>query len=223
MRVACLFSGGKDSSFAAYKAFKEGHEIRALVTLVPKHAESYMFHYPNLQLTPLQAKLMRFPHVMVDTEGEKEKELVDLRLAISRVEGIEGVVSGALASVYQKKRVDAVCQELGLESIAPLWKRDPETNLREELAEGFEVIFTGIAADGLDESWLGRKLDEDAIRDLKRLHKKYGIHIGGEGGEFESFVLNCPLFDKPIRVKKAHRVMESPNRGFYEIEEVETG
>lgn len=222
MKLAALTSGGKDSLFAAYLMHSQGFEISYLVTLHPVSDESYMFHVPNLWLTGLQALSMDVPILMRGTSGEKEEEVKDLKAALETVEGeIEGVVTGAVASEYQRQRVDVVCEELGIPSFAPLWHKDPEKILREILGAGFEVIITSVAAEGLDRGWLGRALDEEAVESLRTLKEKYGIHVAGEGGEYETLVLDMPMFKYGFTVTNAD-VRWHANSGVYEVQDVET-
>ena len=218
MRLAALFSGGKDSMWAVYKALQEGHEIEYLVTIEPETTSSYMFHSANITLTRVQAKLMNMPLVNAKTKGEKEKELEDLKQALKPLD-VEGILSGAIASSYQKQRVENICKELDLVSVAPSWNRDEEEYLHELLDNKFEIIISSISAGGLDESWLGRTIDKKAISDLKELSKKHGLSMVGEGGEYCTTVLDCPLFSKRIAIKKAEKKIEGLNRGFYIIKE----
>lgn len=225
MNLMALTSGGKDSLFAAYIMHAQGFEIKRLVTLFPERQDSYMFHHPNIHLTGDMAKSMGIPFQKRITGGEKERELIDLKDAIAasvavenEIQGIQGVVSGALSSEYQRQRIDVICEELGLVSFAPLWHKDPEMLLLEMLDAGFEMIITAVAADGLDETWLGRKIDEGCIKDLKDLHRRCGIHIGGEGGEFETLVLDMPLFKKRLEIKKARKEWDGTS-GVYVVEE----
>ncbi|NJE85054.1 TIGR00289 family protein [Thermococcus sp. CX2] len=192
MRVAVLYSGGKDSNYALYWALKQGFEVKYLVSMVSEREDSYMYHVPNIHLTELQAKAIGIPLVKGFTSGEKEKEVEDLKEVLEGLR-IDGVVAGALASEYQKKRVDRVAEELGLESFAPAWHRDPVDYMR-EIIEIFDVVFVGVSAYGLDEKWLGRKVDEKALEELIKINEKYGIHVAGEGGEFETFVRDAPFF-----------------------------
>jgi diphthine-ammonia ligase len=219
LKVGILFSGGKDSTYAAYLARQRGDELACLITLSPARSDSYMFHYPNIRWTGLQAEAMHLPQITLETKGVKEEELADLRKAIEtakRDHSIEGVYTGALASVYQKSRVERICDELGVKAVSPLWHVDQTTHLTNLVADGFHVIMTGVAALGLDESWLGRALDRDAIRDLARLHAKYGVNPGLEGGEGETFVLDCPLFDRRIEVVSSKRHWKGDS-GYLEI------
>ena len=221
MRLAALISGGKDSIYATYLASKE-HEIAHAISMVSENPASYMFHYPNIHLVKQQAALMGLPLVAKKTKGQKEKELDDLEDAIASLKGeIDGVVTGALASSYQKMRIDSICKRHGLLSIAPLWHRDPVEYLHAALHDNFEIIIVGVAAPPLDAKWLGRKIDHQCIDDLIALNKKHGISTVGEGGEFESLVLDCPLFLKKIEVVKAETNWNEKERsGTFDIKEI---
>lgn len=203
-KVAVLFSGGKDSTYAAYLALKKDLPVKYLVSVFSENKESYMWHFPNMEMTKVQAQLMGLEHVAVSTRGEKEKETDELKNKLAEL-GVDGLVSGAVASEYQKTRVEEMCRELKIKPMAPLWHKQPEKLLREELALGFKTILASVSAYGLDERWLGRLIDEKCIADLKKLHSHYGVSMVGEGGEFCTLVLDCPLFSKkiiPTEVKK---------------------
>ncbi|TLX99688.1 MAG: diphthine--ammonia ligase, partial [Thaumarchaeota archaeon] len=129
---------------------------------------------------------------------------------------IEGLYTGALASVYQKSRIDRICDELALESISPLWHIDPETHLRSLLKSGFRVIVTSVSALGFNEGWLGRVLDHKAVDELLDLHSKYGVHAGLEGGEGETLVLDCPIFTKRMEVQESTKHWRGDS-GYLEI------
>jgi asparagine synthase (glutamine-hydrolysing) len=224
MKLAALFSGGKDSAFAAYKAMKEGNTISCLISMKPENTESYMFHSANIDLVKLQAEAMELPLIFAATKGEKELELADLKKAIEQAKkkyAIEGVVAGAIASTYQFDRLKKICDELKLKAVAPLWHIDHEDYMHNLVHSGFEVIITAIAAEGLTASFLGKKIDDSMIAKLISLNKnkKFGISICGEGGEYESLVLNCPLFKKrlEILVDKIEMEQGSENTGIYRI------
>jgi len=214
MKLGILTSGGKDSLFAAYKASKE-HELTCLIAIKSRNPESYMFHIPNIELVKLQAKAMELPLVFLETEGVKEEELKDLQEAIEIAKEkykIEGIVSGAIKSNYQKERVDNICKELNIESIAPLWQINEELYIQ-ELITSFNVIIVGIAADGLKKELLGTRI---GLTFLDRM-RSVNVSSIGEGGEFESFVLECPLFNKKIEIKEHEIVMENECTGHYLI------
>jgi len=202
-KLGVLFSGGKDSMYAAYLADKEGYEISCLITIISQNPDSYMFHTPSVGRVKEQAEVMNIPLITCKTEGEKEKELEDLerviRQAIDDFE-IEGIVSGAVESVYQASRIQKICNKLGIECFNPLWQKGQFELLDDLIDRGFEVIVTGVFAEGLGKEWLGRKIDKKFIEEIKELNEKYGLSVSGEGGEFESFVLNCPLFGKKLNI-----------------------
>ncbi|MBU1245836.1 MAG: diphthine--ammonia ligase [Nanoarchaeota archaeon] len=219
MKLGILFSGGKDSCFACYKA--EG-EVVCLITIDSKNKESYMFHTPNIHLAKVQADAMELPLLVFETEGVKEEELKDLKNAIKEAKekfGIEGIVTGAILSVYQSSRIKKICDDLGLECFNPLWQKEEEEYWGELFENNFEIIVVGVACDGLTEKWLGRKIDEEAFFELKKLKEKFKFHLGFEGGEAETFVVDCPLFKKKIKIIKAVKKWEV-NNGIYLIKEV---
>jgi len=204
MKLGVLFSGGKDSVYAAYLAKRMGHELACAIVIKSENKDSYMFHTPSIEEAERQVGVMGIPLLVHGTKGEKEEELKDLADAIKIGKdkyGIEGVVTGALHSEYQASRIGKICEELGLESINPLWHKEEISYLKELIDNNFEVIITGVAAYPLDGSWLGRKIDKKFIEDAVILKEKYKIHPAGEGGEFETFVLNCPLFSHGLKVK----------------------
>ncbi len=218
MKLAALVSGGKDSIFALYAMKQKGHEITHILTMMPARPDSYMFHHPNVHLVSMQAELMGIPQIVGKTKGEKEKELEDLEKLVSKVKGkVGGILSGALYSNYQKERIDAIAKKLGLKSEAPMWNMDLAHYWEMLLKSGFEIIITAVAAEGLDETWLGRKIDEKAVRELMKISEKSKINIAGEGGEFETFVLDCPLFSKRIEIARARREWHKDS-GIYVIE-----
>lgn len=204
VRVACLFSGGKDSTYAAYVAMQRGWEVGSLLTIRPADRDSMMFHVPNLHVTPLQAEAMGVPLLEEDAGPGEDGELDALRRAFRRSRA-DGIVVGAIASDYQHSRVNRVAQELGLKTFAPLWRHDPRRLVRDYLAAGLTIAFSSVSAEGLDASWLGRRWDETAVADLLRLHEAKGVHPCGEGGEFETIVLDAPFFRQRIEVLSADR------------------
>ncbi len=219
MRVAALFSGGKDSCYAARLAEEECHDLNYLVSMRSENPDSYMFHTVNIRLTELQAYAWGKEHVEARTRGVKEKELVDLKRCLMGLD-IEGVVTGAVASTYQRERVDRICGELGLEHITPLWGRERVGLLNEMLRRGMIIVFSAVAAQGLDQKWLGRKLDRQALNSLVQLRERYGVDPCGEGGEYESLVLDAPWFRFRIEVKEAERSWDGVS-GRYRVAEAD--
>ncbi|MBU4535766.1 MAG: TIGR00289 family protein [Euryarchaeota archaeon] len=220
MKVAVLFSGGKDSTMALKKAQEEGHQVLYLLSMISENPDSYMYHVPNIHITQLSAQALDIPLLQANTRGVKEKELNDLEIALTKLKnrGVEAIFSGALSSIYQKSRIDDLCHKLDLKSVAPLWDVDPYLYMQDIINQGWQVIITGVAAEGLDESWLGRIIDQKALEDIKKLHDKFGIHMAFEGGEAETLVVDGPLFKKKINIIKAENHY-SVDSGYYLIKE----
>lgn len=206
MKIAILYSGGKDSNLALWRLLKAGHEIAVLVSAVPHRDDSWMFHVPNIEYARMQAESMGYPWERVEVSGSKEVEVGELEDAMHEISGrygIQAVGTGAIASRYQKSRVEGLCRRLGVQSLSPLWGQDEESLLKELLALRFEVYFTSVSAEGLTEEWLGSRLDDARIRSLLALKAKCSINISGEGGEYETFVADSPLFRKRVSIISA--------------------
>jgi diphthine-ammonia ligase len=220
MKLGVLFSGGKDSTLALHLA-TEKEKVACLITVASKNAESFMFHTPNIDIAGLQAEALGLPLVKVETEGRKEEELSDLERAISKAKnrfGIEGVVTGAVESVYQASRVQRICNRLDLWQFNPLWKTDQKRLLETILDRNFEVIISGVFAYPLDEKWLGKRISPEVIAKLINLQTEYGISPSGEGGEIETTVLDAPLFKQEIEVTDFETQWQGTS-GVYRIKE----
>ncbi len=205
LRAAALVTGGKDSALALYKSIKRGYKVAYLVTMIPQREDSWMFHYPNIHLADLFAEAVGIPQVKAETSGNKETELQDLKKVLATLD-IDAVVSGAISSEYQKTRIDQICKELGLKSVAPLWHQDPKELLTELVKLKMETIIVGVYAYGLTADWLGRRIDESAINDLVQLNKNFQVSLVGEGGEYETLVLDAPFFNKKIQLIETEKI-----------------
>jgi ABC transporter with metal-binding/Fe-S-binding domain ATP-binding protein len=217
VRVAALFSGGKDSTYAAHVAEQWGWDVSHLVTVRPEGEESLMFHWPNLHLTPLLAQAMGKPHVLAEVSGQPEREVEELG-EVLRPLGMDGIVSGAVASEYQRTRLEGMGHRLGLKTFTPLWHKDPLELLRSMGRAGFRSVIVGCFAEGLGPEWLGRALDEPAIADLAQLQKQRGLHSGGEGGEYESLVLQGPGWRSRLELVRAEKDWHR-DRGVLRVQE----
>ncbi|NLD57391.1 MAG: diphthine--ammonia ligase [Methanomicrobiales archaeon] len=199
MGWAALTSGGKDSILSCQKAIDSGKDVKYLVTARPKNPDSYMFHSANLDAVPVMARVSGIEYVEIATHGRKEEELADLEEGLASLD-IEGVIAGAVASVYQKDRVMAITDRLGLSLFTPLWHMDAEQLLR-EVAERLDARIVVTAAEGLDENFLGARFDAALITRLKQVASSHRINISGEGGEYESLTLDAPFFSRPVTYK----------------------
>jgi diphthine-ammonia ligase len=213
MRLGILLSGGKDSLYSCWKAMGAGTVVCG-ITIKSGNDESYMFHTPNIDLTRLQAQAADLPLIEWQTAGEEERELKDLEDAISEAIlrfDIEGVVSGAIQSVYQAARVQRICRKLHIWSLNPLWLCNQEQYMNDLIQEGFDARIAGVFAAPFDDTWLGCRIDESFISRLSKIRNKYGISLTGEGGEYESFVCDAPFFSKRIEVLEFEKVYHNHN------------
>ncbi len=220
MRLAALFSGGKDSTFAIHAARQLGHSVDCLVVVHPKSADSHLLHHPNVEFTILQSESMQIPLLRSDAHSADTAHEVGLmRDMLKRAKadfGIDGIVHGGILSEFQRSRFQDACMQLGLQAVAPLWRIDQSKYMRSLLEQGFDFIITSVTAGGLDDSWLGRRLARDDLSDLEKLSQKHAFNTSFEGGEAETFVVDCPLFSKPIVIKNARRFWDG-YRGRFEI------
>ncbi|ABR55250.1 putative ATP binding protein [Methanococcus vannielii SB] len=198
MNVASLYSGGKDSAYALFWALNQSWNVEYLVNVLSKNKESYMFHVPNVELTDLVSESTGIELVKVVTKGEKEKEILDLQKKLENLD-IDCVVSGALASEYQRTRIDHICEEIGIKSFAPLWHKEQETILR-DTSKFFDFRIVSVSAYGLDKKWLGKRINETNIEELLKIMEKYRINKAFEGGEAETFVFDAPFFKEKIEI-----------------------
>lgn len=197
-RLCALLSSGKDSVYALHTMKKLNHEIACAATIIQEDPHSYMYHTPLAAAARLQAQAMSIPYLEERTNAAKEEELAALKEVLDRAvkeHHVNGVVSGALFSNYQRERIERVCEELGLAVHAPLWHLDQEMEVREIIDAGFEFVLVRVAAHGLDKSWLARTITHE---DVDVLTQKLGLNVAGEGGEYESLVLNGPDFSNPL-------------------------
>ena len=199
MRLASLYSGGKDSSFSLYLAEQYGHEVPYVVNIRAEKDESWIFHTPNQNAVPVLADLMGKRLVQGVTNGSEDDDMEALKRTLDGLD-VDGVVTGAVHSDYQWDRMNIVCGDLGLKVISPLWRKDQDMVLNEMIGSGIKAMIIGVYAEGLDRSWLGRVIDENAFKELKELNKRYGISVMGEGGEYESLTIDSPLQKRPLTI-----------------------
>ena len=220
MKLASLFSGGKDSTYAIYLAQKQGHEVKCLLSIFPKSDESHLLHHPNMKWTKLQSESMNIPQLTIASTSDKtdnELTLIENLLQNAKEQfQIEGLVHGGIQSKFQKDKFENVCSKLNLKVIAPLWNTDPEKYMNELIDSKFEFIMTTVSSDGLDDSWLGKIISKSDIVSLKYLSEKFGFNLNFEGGEAETFVTNCPLFTNSIKINQSEKKWDG-YRGRFEI------
>ena len=224
MNLASLFSGGKDSTYAIYMAQKQGHEVTCLLSVFTKSEESHLLHHPNLQWSKLQSESMKIPQLTINSDSDKtDDELLALENLLKNAKEqfhIEGLVHGGIKSQFQKEKFETLCSKLDLVAITPLWNAEPEQYMNDLLDSNFKFIMITVSSDGLDDTWLGKLILKSDIETLKYLSAKFGFNLNFEGGEAETFVIDCPLFSNSIKINESKKTWDG-YRGRFEIVDAE--
>ena len=224
MKLACLFSGGKDSTYAIHLAKKQGHDVVCLLSIFAKSEESHLLHHPNLRWTKLQSESMNIPQLtIISNSNETNDELIVMEKLLQNAKEqfqIDGLVHGGIKSKFQKEKFETLCLKLNLVSIAPLWETNPKEYMNQLLDSNFHFMMVTVSSDGLDEQWLGKLITKSDIEVLNNLSDKFGFNLNFEGGESETFVINCPLFSYPIKINKFTKNWDG-YRGRFEIVDAE--
>ena len=222
MKLAALFSGGKDSTYSIYKAKQMGHDVKCLITIFPKSANSHLLHFPNIKLTKLQSETLEIPQITSTSNSDdlsEEMDVLETLLEKAKLDfQIDGLVHGGISSEFQKKNFEKICKESNLNIITPLWKINPREYMNNLLNSNFKFILTSVSSDGLDETWLGKIISVDDVSLLSNLSSKYGFNLNFEGGEAETFVTDCPIYSHPITINKSQTTWDG-YRGRFEIED----
>ena len=222
--LGILYSGGKDSNYVTYLAEKAGNTISCLITLSSKNPNSYMFQSVGNNIIDFQAKAMNIPLLRFETLGEKEKELEDLKSALllaKKKYNITGVCSGAIKSAYQASRIQKICLELDLFCYNPIWQINEDEYMDKLLENKFEISIFGIFSYPFEKPMLGKIINQIQLNKLKQLREQFQISIAGEGGEYESFILDAPMYKQKLVIKSFKSEMDSENSGIITDCEVE--
>ena len=224
MKLACLFSGGKDSTYAIHLAKKQGHDVVCLLSIFPKSEDSHLLHHPNLRWTKLQSTSMKIPQLIINSNSDDtDEELIAMENLLQNAKDqfqIDGLVHGGIKSKFQKEKFETLCLKLNLVSVAPLWNSEPKKYMNDLLDSNFDFMMVTVSSDGLDEQWLGKLILKSDLEILNNLSDKFGFNLNFEGGESETFVLNCPLFSNPIKINKFVKNWDG-YRGRFEIVDAE--
>lgn len=213
MKFVALISGGKDSFFNIHHCLSQGHELVALGNLYPKQAgideiDSFMFQTVGHDIIEYYGECLGVPLYRQEINGSsknqrleysitEEDEIEDLYMLLRTVSeahpDVEGVSCGAILSHYQRTRVENVCGRLGLTCLAYLWQRDQLELMGEMCNNLLDARIIKVAAIGLNATHLGKSIQQ-LYPYLIKLNQMYEVHICGEGGEFETIVLDAPFF-----------------------------
>ena len=216
MKVAVLYSGGKDSTQAIKWALDNNHEVVALIAVKPKDTEAYLYHYATVEWTLLSAEALGIPLILV--KGEKtgpEEEAKELEKVFGKI-NVDAVILGGVG--LQKTQIDSVekiAKKFDINILIPHQNMDHYELVKDAINSGFDIRITQVAVDGLGKEWLGRKLDMKTLEELMKLGEKFGFHVGGEGGHYDSFILDAPMFKKKIEFSNSRKIWDNKSNRRY--------
>jgi ABC transporter with metal-binding/Fe-S-binding domain ATP-binding protein len=224
LKLASLYSGGKDSNYSIFEIKRLGHDVVCLISIIPEISDSLLFHFPNISLTETLAQAIGLPIRNFQSRSSRlENEMHVLENALSMVKdefSIEGIVHGGISSKFQKRNFEKVCRDLQLTVYSPLWNLNPNNYLHNLIDEKFKITIVGVSALGLGREWLGTTLDHENVKTLEFLSLKYGFNLNFEGGEAETLVIDCPIYKKKLEIREG-MVKWFGDNGIFEITDYE--
>ncbi|MEK6837323.1 MAG: diphthine--ammonia ligase [Nanoarchaeota archaeon] len=226
MDVAVMYSGGKDSNYAVQYALQRGWNIKYLLSVKPTRTDCYLYHFATVEHTPLQAKALGLKHYLLScdvADPKKEAAIVEKFVAKkqkSAAERVEAVILGGTGlQATQIRSLQDALRPYAIDVFAAHSGLDHLNVLKQMINDGYEILITQVAGEGLP-NWLGRKISKENVDELANDSVKYGFHVGGEGGSYDSLVTDAPTFRKKIVVEEMEKVMEDAYSGHVVIKKL---
>ena len=221
MKVAALYSGGKDSTYALHWGYLQGLDIECLVSIYPEEY-SMLFHYPGIEATVYQAKAMNIDILYTNAVNNEEYALYSLLKEAKEKYNIKGVIAGALLSDYQRMRLAFITEKLGLSLYTPLWRIDQRSYMKEIVKNGIKFIITSVSSYGLSHKYIGRIITLELLNEILVIASKYGLNPAFEGGEAETLVIDAPLFKQKLMIR-GRIIKKGPYEARLIIDEIDLG
>ncbi len=222
-----MYSGGKDSNYAVAYALQRGWNVKYLLSVKPTRTDCYLFHFATVEHTPLQAKALGIKHYLIScsiADPVKEAVIVEKFVAErqkSRDDKVDAVILGGTGlQATQIRSLQEALKPYGIEVFAAHSGLDHFEVMKGMLRNGFEFTITQIASDGLA-SWLGKRITKNNLAKLEADSIKFGFHVGGEGGYYDSFVTDAPTFKQRIVIQETEKVMEDAYSGHVLIKKLQ--
>jgi predicted ATP pyrophosphatase (TIGR00289 family) len=222
MKVAVMYSGGKDSTFAIDYCLRKGWDIRYLLSVKPSRKDCYLFHYATVEHTVHLAQMLGVKHILAGcdvADPALEAQIVKDIVAQHPVDAV--VLGGTGLQETQIRSIQQALRPLGIEAFASHAGLDHDQVMQQMLDAGYTFIISQYAVEGLGPEWLGRVIDRKAFAELIERSKRFGFHCGGEGGHYDSFTIDGPIFKARIDILKARKVVEDAYNGHLEIEQLQ--
>jgi len=219
MKVAVMYSGGKDSNQALAWCLENNHKVVALISVKPKNAESFLYQYATVEWTRFSAEALDIPLIHIKSEKIGPKEEADELEEVFRELEVDAIIVGGVG--LQKTQIrewKRVAGKFGIELMVPYENLTSEELIDKEVKSGLKIIITNVASDGLGPEWLGKEINNESLEELKLLSKKYGFDIDFEGGYADTFVCDAPFFKKKIEFKRTERIWDNKtNSGYLQV------
>ena len=221
MDVAILYSGGKDSTYAIEYALEKKWNIKYLLSVKPNRTDCYLFHFATVELTRNISEFLGIRQIYATcTEADPVKEAMIVKNIVEQ-NPVDSVILGGIGlQETQIKSIRDALFPLGIDVFASHAGYDHLTLMKEMIRKGYEIILTEVAADGLGKNWLGQRLNEKNLDEFVKLSKKYGFHIGGEGGPYNTLVCDGPIFPKRLEIVSFDKIMDGEFNGYIEAKEI---
>ncbi|MBI5391597.1 diphthine--ammonia ligase [Candidatus Woesearchaeota archaeon] len=218
MKVAILYSGGKDSTFAIDYALQQGWDIRYLISVKPTRTDCYLFHYATVELTPLLAGSLGIRHHLLSCSvADPRLEAAIVEKTVLAEEKVDAILLGGIGlQETQLRTFQQLFLPRGIEVFATHAGEDHAVLMEQMLEKGYKFLITQFASDGL-KRWLGKFITKDNFAQLKKDAQKYGFHIGAEGGYYDTLVVDGPIFKHTLELLKTENVFESEYAGHVKV------
>ncbi len=219
MKVAVMFSGGKDSTFALYYALQQGWQVEALIAVKPKNTEAYLYHYATVEWTLLSSEALGIPLILLQTnQTGPNTEAKVLEKVLKKLDIDALLLGGVGLQKTQINSIEEVAAKFGVDIIIPHKNYSSRELLEAEVKSGFKVMITDVATDGLGKNWIGKIIDENSLDELKKLAAKFGFDELGEGGSYNTFVVDGPIFKKKISFVESQKIWDTKtSSGYLEV------
>ena len=222
MDVAIMYSGGKDSTLAIEYALNKGYNIKYLLSVKPNRTDCYLFHFATVEHTKELAKILGLKHILINcdvADPVKEAELV--KNVVLKEDKVDALILGGIGlQLTQLGSLQRALMPYNIEVYAAHAGFDHDKMMLDMINRGYEIMITQIASDGL-KNWLGKSLTLYNFDEFVKDSIKYGFHVGGEGGYYDSLVVDGPIFDRKLEILECKNVLESDYNGYVLVNKLE--
>ncbi len=199
------WSGGKDSSYCLHKIIEEKeYEVCYLLTTVNTEFKRVSMHGVREELLHQQSESIGIPllkaGVSLGTNSEYERQMEMILLEV-KLEGIYHVIFGDIFLEDLRLYRENNLAKVGMTAVFPLWKMDTKWMVNDFLLKEFKTITCCVNDAYLNESWVGKEIDQQFIDDLPE-----EVDPCGENGEFHTFCYEGPIFKKKITFSLGEKI-----------------